>query len=105
MTDLTQMNKLEAYLKEHNIPYDRIDKEERFEEAPHCKYIVECELHQIIVPHQDQKRQWDVICNRGSYGHNEGLLELMGNIVRANDSVEGWLTADDVIKRIEEARS
>lgn len=56
MTDLTEMNKLEAYLKERNIPYDRIDKKERFEETPHGKYVVEFELHQIIVPPQDQER-------------------------------------------------
>ena len=103
MTDLTQLDKLEIYLKEHHIPYDRIDKDEVFEETPHGKYVVECERHQIIVPPQDQERQWDAICHSGSYGHNEGLLEIMGNIVRVNDSVEGWLTADDVIERIEEA--
>ena len=27
----------------------------------------------------------------------------MGNLVRTKDSVEGYLTADDVIERIEEA--
>ena len=33
----------------------------------------------------------------------EGKLEGMGGkIVRGSDSVEGWLTADDVIKRLEE---
>lgn len=95
MTDLTQMDKLEIYLKEHHIPYDRIDKLEMFEETPHGKYIKQCEQHQIIARH------WDVICHRGSYGHEEGLLKAMGTIVRTNDSVEGWLTADDVIKRIE----
>lgn len=105
MTDLTQMDKLEIYLKEHHIPYDRIDKDEVFEETPHGKYVVKCEQHQIIVPPQDQERQWDAICHRGSYGHKEGLLELMGNIVRTNDCVEGYLTADDAIKRIEEANS
>ena len=100
MTDLTQMDKLEIYLKEHHIPYDRIDKLEMFEETPHGKYITQCEQHQIIVPPQDKERQWDVICHRGSYGHEEGLLELMGIITRVY-GVEGWLTADDVIERIE----
>lgn len=100
MTDLTQLDKLEIYLREHNIAYDRIDKEEVLEETPHGKYVVQCEQHQIIVPPQNQKRQWDVICHRGSYGHEEGLLELMGIITRGY-GVEGWLTADDVIKRIE----
>lgn len=103
-TDLTQLDKLEAYLREHNIAYDRIDKDEVFEETPYGKCVVKCEQHQIIVPPQDQERQWDVICHRGSYGHNKGLLELMGNIVRTKDSVEGWLTAEDVIERIEGAK-
>ena len=106
MTDLTQMNKLEAYLKEHNIPYDRIDKEERFEETPHGKYIVEWEQHQIIVPPRDQKRQWDAICQSGSYGYEDGLLEIRGTIVKCKygrEHLQGWLTADDVIERIEEA--
>ena len=33
----------------------------------------------------------------------EGLLEIMGTLVRPEDrdSVAGWLTAEDVIKRIE----
>lgn len=101
MTDLTQMDKLEIYLKEHHIPYDRIDKLEMFEETPHGKYITQLEQHQIIVPPQDKERQWDVICHRGSYGREQGLLELMGTIARTRDGVEGWLTADDVIKRIE----
>ena len=101
MTDLTQMDKLEIYLKEHHIPYDRIDKEEIFKEISHDNFILQCEQHQIIVPPQDKERQWDVICHRGSYGHKDGLLEVMGTIARGDDDVEGWLTADDVIERIE----
>lgn len=39
----------------------------------------------------------------GSFGFKQGLVEIMGIIVSedAGDSVEGHLTADDVIKRIE----
>lgn len=94
--DLTQLNKLEQYLKDNNIPYERIDEDER-----------EVEWHQIFVPnHTFQDREWDVICHRGSYGAEEGLLELYGTIVdpNAGDSVEGWLTAEDVIRRMKDER-
>lgn len=104
MTDLTELNKLEEYLKEHNIPYDRIDKLEIFKETPHGKYITQLEQHQIIVPPQDKVRQWDAICQRGSYGHESGLLEVMGKVARTKDGVEGWLTADTIIERIEGAK-
>ena len=44
---------------------------------------------------------WDVICQEGSYGYRDGLLEAYGDIVEADDVVEGYLTAQDVIERIE----
>ena len=90
--DLTQLNKLEQYLKDNNIPYERIDKDDGV-----------MDWHQICVPnHTTQEKEWDVICHKGSYGSEEGLLELYGTIgdPNAEDSVEGWLTADDVIARI-----
>lgn len=31
--DLTELNKLEQYLKEHNLPYERIDEDEDVIEA------------------------------------------------------------------------
>lgn len=58
---------------------------------------------QIIV-YENGKRVWDAICHFGSYGYKEGLLEIMGSIVdveKDGDSVVGWLTAQDVIKRLE----
>ena len=101
MTDLTELNKLEQYLKDHNIEYERFDEDEGIH--PSFKYIrTKFGRHQICVPN-DKDREWDAICQFGSYGHNSGLLEIMGSIVRADsgDSVEGYLTADDVIERIE----
>jgi hypothetical protein len=39
-----------------------------------------------------------------SYGHEAGLLEIMGTgLVEGPCTVEGWLTADEIIKRLEEA--
>lgn len=46
---------------------------------------------------------WDAICHSGSYGHEQGLLEIMGTIVRADDDdddVEGWLTAEEILQRL-----
>ena len=48
-------------------------------------------------------QNWDAICHDFSYGHEKGLLEIMGSLVKENhsDVVEGFLTADDIIKRLE----
>lgn len=93
---LSEMDKLEAYLKRNGIEYHRMH-------LPRCEseegYVCE-ERNQIIV-NDGEERQWDAICHRGSYGYEDGLLEIMGNIVRDDYAVEGWLTAADVIERIE----
>lgn len=89
---MNELNKLGKYLKEHGYEYERIDKEN-----DPWGY----DRHQIIV-YKNGEKQWDAICHRGSYGYDEGLLEIMGNIVEnTDDTVEGWLTADDIIKRLE----
>lgn len=107
--DLTQLNKVEQYLIDNDIPYERFDNEDEpiSPQTPYC--LKAFERHQICVPNyspQDREWDWDVICQRGSYGAEEGLLEIYGSIVDpyAGDSVEGWLTADEVIARIERGR-
>lgn len=94
---LNELNKLEKYLKDNKIPYQRIDERGQSEFNLLSKYL---ERHQIIYPNKEM-HLWDVICHPGSYGYDEGLLELMGNISRTDD-VEGYLTAEDVIERIKE---
>lgn len=50
----------------------------------------------------DGKYSWDAICHFGSYGHEEGLLEIMGEIVRNDDDdVEGYLTANEILDRLQ----
>ena len=45
--------------------------------------------------------EWDAICHEGSYGHEDGLLEIMGSIVQSEyDSVEGCLTAEEILARL-----
>lgn len=56
----------------------------------------------VDVPSQN----WDAICHMGSYGHENGLLEVMGNAVNRcpYDSVEGFLTADEILERVDEIK-
>ena len=85
---LVELDKLEFYLKGKGLPYERIDK-----------WDDPCQ-HQLVV----NDYEWDVICHKGSYGYNSGLLEIAGSLVdieEDGDSVAGYLTAQDVIDRIE----
>lgn len=89
--NLTEMNKLENYLKANGFEYQREDEDAE-----------PMDKHQIIV-FENGVRSWDVICHYGSYGSDEGLLEGMGDLF--GPDVDGYLTAEDVIKKIEEVRS
>ena len=52
---------------------------------------------QIIVGDWD----WDAICHNGSFGHEGGLIEVMG-LPQCQDDVIGYLTAEDVLKMVDE---
>ena len=79
-----EMGKLEQFLQEAKIPY-RI---EYIWGMPSVRYY----------GHGDELI-CDAVCHSGSYGHEEGLLEIMG-LTRNDDSVEGWLTSEEVFDRI-----
>lgn len=91
---MSELDKLEKYLFEHGYEYDRIDEEDE----------VVLNRHQIIV-YKNKKRQWDAVCQYGSYGYDQGLLEIYGTLVskfdNKGDRVIGWLTAKEIIERIE----
>lgn len=86
--NFTEFAKVMYYLVENNIP---------------------CELksgfggYLCFVPSMEEK-EFDFICHQYSYGHQKGLLEIMGAIMTERESkldgVIGWLTADNVIERI-----
>lgn len=103
---MTELDKLEQYLKDNNISYDREDRDAI---CDNNGYEVWRANHQICVPsayeaHRDFPGSWDAICHKGSYGYELGLLEIYGSLVdmkKDGDSVVGWLTAEDVITRIE----
>ena len=100
---MSELDKLEEYLKGKGIKYKRFDvhKEWESEELKGLTFVMD--RHQICVPDEGKELEWDAICHEGSYGYEEGLLEIYGTIVgKGEHDVEGFLTADDVIKRIEQ---
>ena len=72
---MNELDKLEAYLKEKGIRYNRIDKNDRFGGFGYGSQ------HQICVFDESGEMLWDAICHGGSYGYEKGLLEIMGSIV------------------------
>ena len=56
-----------------------------------------CDGIQIVVGDWD----WDAICHNGSFGHENGLIEVMG-LPQCQDDVIGYLTAEDVLKMVDE---
>ncbi len=53
---------------------------------------------QIIAYDAAGNRTWDGIWGWGSYGFEQGLIEVMGAQLLGHDDVEGWLTARQVTK-------
>ena len=45
--------------------------------------------------------EWDAVCHSGSYGHENGLIEVMG-LPQCHDDVIGYLTAEEVLKMVDE---
>ena len=43
---------------------------------------------------------WDAICHSGSYGHEKGLIEVMG-LPQCQDDVIGYLTAEEILKMVD----
>lgn len=86
---MTELDKLEKYLKKNKYNYERIERTD------------EIDTHMIIV-YENGERVWDAICHEGSFGYEQGLLEIMGTIVQdEEEEVEGYLTAKEIIKRLE----
>ncbi len=64
---------------------------------------------QVIVYDDEGNRLWDAVINKGSYGSERGLLEIMGSAIVQKvsmmgnddeDEVLGWLTADEILEKI-----
>lgn len=82
--DLTEIDKLQKYLHEHNIFNERIP------------ISVDGIKEQIVVySPTNGRRIWDVVIGLGTYGSRAGLLELMWE---DSGEVIGYLTAEGVIR-------
>ena len=96
MEKLAELNKLEKLLREGGYNVSRYDEAGRI-----------WNRHQVLVKDDKGERMFDAICQNGSYGYKDGLLEIMnGTLTLTKDGedgeVEGWLTADEIIKRLKE---
>lgn len=86
----TEILRLKKMLEEADIPYE------------YREYLNGCQIHF----HYDMKDGWSVIENDISYGREKNLLEISGSIMtdeekeREDDTVLGFLTAEDVFRRI-----
>ena len=79
---MTELEKLKKYLDENGIRNEWNS--------------VISDIDQIIVyDPKHEVRLWDVVSHQFSYGGDKGLLEIYGSLCT---DVIGWLTADDVIK-------
>lgn len=99
-TNYTEIFRLKEMLEKANIPF--VFTDDGFD----CKTFKYYHYH-IEYPcvYAEGKRICSVIQGSGTYGHEANLLEIMGLLKpdeRRNDSVKGWLTAEDVFERIKE---
>lgn len=88
--------KLQEMLTEENIPYVFENRTNFIDDKEFTSYQIE-----IFDKHHD--RIVSIIQSFGSYGREKDLLEIMGLLTEEEskcDSVAGWLTAENVMKRI-----
>lgn len=60
--------------------------------------------YQVVYPDYGEDMVCSAIQHLGSYGGRDGYIEIMGLLTaeeEKHDSVKGWLTADEVFRRIE----
>lgn len=95
---MNELQKLIKYLEEHNYNI----------EVNHvCPYTIDGKDDpeiptQVIVYGLHHRKLWDAVLNDLSLGNKLGLIEVMGDISDVRyDDVEGFLTADDIITRLE----
>lgn len=86
---MTEIDKLEKMLIEEGIEYERKPLFGGW---------------QICVPNAESK-EWDAICHSSSYGHERGLLEIMGGCLLTAEELEydnvlGYMTAEEVMNRV-----
>lgn len=83
-TNMTEMDKLQKWLDENGIKYERI-----IEKKP-------LERNQIYI--ETNYKELSFICQEGSYGYYQGLIEMYDF---QNEPI-GFLTAEECINKIKE---
>ena len=98
---MTEMQKLDILLKHAKVlhTYGRrwpeMDRPDNHEFLPGGRHDGG---EQIVVYDAGGNRIWDGVWGWGSYGFEQGLIEVMGTQLLGHDDVEGWLTARQVTK-------
>lgn len=98
MPKYTEIFKLKEMLTSSGIPFDYRDDTHIFEYIGEEKYQIEypCSYH-------NGERICSIVQGSGTYGAEQNLLEIMGLLTpeeSKQDSVCGWLSADNVFERI-----
>lgn len=91
-----ELDKLQSYLAEHGYYYTRVKPS--LSGYPNGVFV--------FSDPEKTKKLWDAMCHPGTYGYEQGKLEVMGDVILTDDekcfdSVVGYLTADDIIQRLE----
>lgn len=83
-----QIFKLKEMLECEGIPFE-------------FREVTDFEGYQLFYPNVENN-VCDIILHNGSYGREQGLLEIMGLVdkEKVGDDVEGYLTADECFNRI-----
>lgn len=91
VTNLQELNQLKEYLQNNGYEYSVEDG---------MSYVLGYPVHQVFVRKSQNHGSWDVVCQYGSAGYKEGLLEVSGDIGDVdhdgNETI-GGLTAANVI--------
>jgi hypothetical protein len=101
-----EMKKLKVYLEENGFDYEIKFIPWYNPAKPGFHYGDMNDIkEQILVYDQNKQISWDAIWGYGSYGFEDGLLEVMGEDLIGHDDVEGYCTAEDIIEMIEGERN
>lgn len=105
---MIEILKLKQMLEEANIPFEFTDDKNHYKEIVATnnleliKAAKDLEKSYQIIIYKNGEILCDVIYGYGSYGYEQGLLEIMGGLTQEeykNSSVLGYLTAEEVFKR------
>ena len=104
---ITEIHRLHEMLQTAGIEHEYWDRRNQFDPRGELKALGYDHDYgwQILVFYEDGDRMISVIEGWGTYGVEDDLLEIMGLLEpgECDDSVKGWLTAEDVFRRIQKA--